>query len=99
RQAYQVECFVSGSSSSCDFTLQTGFCRNAKKHCLLPNAEGACREDANGEGVLWSDFVASAHEADMGFECTTNPDGTVHTWECTVTGGVASVTCTGPRGL
>lgn len=98
RQSVQAECLVSGSSWSCDRTLVGGVCRNAKKHCLLPSGN-VCQAGDNGEGVLWSDFVAAGHEADMGFECTTNPDGTVHTWECTVSGGVASVTCSGPRGL
>lgn len=96
KQSKQVEVFVSGSSTSKDFTLVSGVCRNAKKHCLLPDGD-VCRADQNGVGVLWSDFVADPREEDMGFECV---DGqSVRTWECTVTKGVASVTCTGPRGL
>lgn len=98
KQSVQVECFISGSSRSCDFTLAKGVCRNAKKHCLLGGDNDLCQADANGEGVLWSDFVSADHEADMGFECV-DGSGTVRTWECTVANGVASVTCTGPRGL
>jgi len=68
-------------------TLVQGVCRNAKKHCLASGAED----------TLPGDFVADSREGDMGFECV---DGQyVRTWECTVTAGVASVTCTGPRGL
>lgn len=78
--------------------LKSGLCRNAKKHCLLPDAPNTSRMDANGEGVLWSDFVADPKEADMGFECVSGQD--VRTWECTVgDDGVARVTCSGPRGL
>lgn len=103
KQAIQVEAFISGSSTSLDFTIQGGRCRNAKKHCLLPDNANTCHIDANGEGVLWSDFgdlhVATADEAKMGFECVNGQD--IRTWECSVDEqtNVASVTCTGPRGL
>jgi len=72
-----------------------GRCRNAAKHCLLPDGD-TCLADANGEGVLWSDFVAAANEADIGLECVSGSE--VRSLECTVSAaGVASVTCTGPR--
>lgn len=97
KQAKTLEVLISGSSSSADVVLIEGRCRNAKKHCLLPETQGAASVGANGEGVLWSDFVADAREGDLGFECA---DGqSIRTWECTVSGGVAAVTCTGPRGL
>lgn len=102
KQSYQVEGFISGSSQSFDATLVKGLCRNAKKHCLAGN-EQACHTDENGEGVLWSDFgdlhTATADETKMGFECVNGQD--VRTWECTVDEQtkLASVTCSGPRGL
>jgi len=100
KQAMQSECMVSGSSVSHDVTLKEGRCRNAKKHCLLPDNPDTCKMDANGEGVLWAEFVSATHEADMGFECV-GADSTIRTWECVIdkVSNVASVTCTGPRGL
>lgn len=102
KQAYQVEGFISGSSQSFDATIVKGLCRNAKKHCL-ESATGTAVYDANGEGVLWSDFgdlhTPTADESKMGFECVNGQD--VRTWECTVDpqSHVASLTCTGPKGL
>lgn len=96
KQALTFEGSISGSSFTFDFSTG-GLCRNAKKHCLLPDNANVCHADANGEGVLWSDFVADPKEGDLGFECTDGAD--VRTWECTVAAGVAKVTCTGPRGL
>lgn len=97
RQSVQVECFVSGSSWSCDRTLVGGLCRNAKKHCLGPDSQDTCRTDENGEGVLWSDFVADPKEGSMGYECVDGSD--VRTWECVVENGVAVIRCSGPKGL
>ncbi len=97
KQAKTLEVFISGSAASADVVLDAGRCRNAKKHCIAPDTAGVASKDANDEGVLWSDFVADAKEGDLGFECVSGAD--VKTWECTVSGGVAAVTCTGPRGL
>lgn len=62
------------------------------------------RVSGNREGVVLSDFgdlnTPTADEAKMGYECTAS-DSSVLTWDCTMdaTTGVASVTCSGPRGL
>lgn len=97
KQAKTLEVLISGSAVSADIVLEAGRCRNAKKHCIAPGTEGVASKDANDEGVLWSDFVADPKEGDMGFECVSGND--VRTWDCTVTNGVAAVTCTGPRAL
>lgn len=95
KQANQHECSLSGSSWSCDCTLEEGRCRNALKHCVV---EGGLLGSENHEDVLEEDFVAAVREASMGFECV-DSNNDVRTWECTMSGAVAVVTCTGPAGL
>lgn len=89
-----------GSDTRCETKVDSGQVVVSCDGNGFPKTTGV---SGNREGVVLADFgdlsTPTADEAKMGYECN-GSDGSVYTWDCTLdANGVASVSCTGARGL